>query len=204
MFTGLVEEIGRVRSLRQMENSVVLSIGATTVREGMSLGDSVSIDGACLTVTALDAEGFEVGLAPETLRRTALEDVRESSPVNLERAVRVGDRLGGHYVQGHVDATASIIGFRPEGDSVIATFEVPDSIAPYIVEKGFVAIDGISLTVTHRQDSKFSVALVAYTRDHVALANKALSQRVNIEADIIAKYVESLLASRLQSRSGVS
>jgi riboflavin synthase len=196
MFTGLVEEVGRVRSLRQVESGVVLSIDASTVREGLSLGDSVSIDGACLTVTSLDAEGFGVGLAPETLRRTALEEVREGSPVNLERAVRVGDRLGGHYVQGHVDGTATILEFRPEGDSVIVSFEVPDSIAPYIVEKGFVAVDGISLTVTERRESRFSVALVAYTRDHVALANKAPTQRVNIEADIVAKYVESLLASR--------
>src|SRR6266542_3776669 len=106
MFTGLVEEVGTVRSLRQDGDGVVLSLAAEVVREGLALGDSVSIDGACLTVTALDAGGFEVGLAPETLRRTALEEVREGSPVNLERAVRVGDRLGGHYVQGHVDATA--------------------------------------------------------------------------------------------------
>ena len=203
MFTGLVEEVGTVRSLRQDGNGVVLSLAAEVVREGLALGDSVSIDGACLTVTVLDADGFEVGLAPETLRRTALEEVREGSPVNLERAVRVGDRLGGHYVQGHVDATATIVGFRPEGDSLLATFDVPLAIAPYIVEKGFVAVDGTSLTVTERVDSRFSVALIAYTREHVALAQKSPGQRVNIEVDIIAKYVESLLAARLQPQGVV-
>ncbi len=203
MFTGLVEEVGTVRSLRQDGDGVVLSLAAEVVREGLALGDSVSIDGACLTVTALDAGGFEVGLAPETLRRTALEEVREGSPVNLERAVRVGDRLGGHYVQGHVDATATIVGFRPEGDSLLATFDVPLAIAPYIVEKGFVAVDGTSLTVTERVDSRFSVALIAYTREHVALAQKSPGQRVNIEVDIIAKYVESLLAARLQPQGVV-
>ena len=202
MFTGLVEEVGVVRSLRNEDDSLVLSVRADVVRDGLALGDSVSVDGACLTVTALDSEGFAVGLAPETLRRTALGDAREDSRVNLERALRVGDRMGGHYVQGHVDATATIVGFRPEADSLVATFEVPGSIGAYVVEKGFVAVDGISLTVTERMDSRFSVALVAYTREHVALVNKRAGDRVNIEVDILAKYVESLLAARLQPQAG--
>lgn len=201
MFTGLVEEVGRVRSLRREGDSVLLSVGADVVRDRLALGDSVSVDGACLTVTALDGEGFQVGLAPETLRRTALEDAREGSLVNLERAVRAGDRMGGHYVQGHIDATARIVDFRPEADSLVATFEVPDLVAPYIVEKGFVAVDGISLTVTERAGSRFSVALVAYTREHVALTDKEPGQRVNIEVDILAKYVESLLAARVQPQT---
>jgi riboflavin synthase len=201
VFTGLVEEVGRVRSLRGEGDSVVLSIAADLVQDGLALGDSVCVDGACLTVTALDREGFQVGLSPETLRRTALEDTREGSRVNLERAVRVGGRMGGHYVQGHVDATARIVDFRPEADSLITTFEVPDSIGPYIVEKGFVAVDGISLTVTQRVDSRFSVALVAYTRNRVALVEKEPGERVNIEVDILAKYVESLLAARMQPQA---
>ncbi len=203
MFTGLVEEVGTVRSLRHSGDSVILAIRAETVREGLTLGDSVSVDGACLTVTALDAEGFEVGLAPETLRRTALETVREGTRVNLERAVRVGDRLGGHYVQGHVDGTATVVGFRSEGDSLVATFDVSAAIARYIVEKGFVAVDGVSLTVTECLGTRFSIALVAYTREHVALTSKVAGDRVNIEVDIIAKYVESLLAARLQPQGVV-
>jgi riboflavin synthase len=201
VFTGLVEEVGTVRTLRREGDSVLLSIGAELVRGDLALGESVSVDGACLTVTALDGGGFQVGLAPETLRRTALEDAREGSSINLERAVRVGDRMGGHYVQGHIDATARILDFRPEGDSLVTTFEVPDLIGPYIVEKGFVAVDGISLTVTERAGSRFSVALVAFTRDHVALVDKKPGQRVNIEVDILAKYVESLLAARTQPQA---
>jgi|SRR5437764_4316475 len=203
MFTGLVEEVGKVRWLRAAGDGVALSVGARTVVDGLVLGDSVSVDGACLTVTSLDDAGFEVGLAPETLRRTALEELTEGASVNLERAVRVGDRMGGHYVQGHVDATATIVSVRAEGDSLLVTFEVPESIAPYIVEKGFVAVDGISLTVTQRAGRTFSVALIAYTRDHVGLARKASGQRVNIEVDIVAKYVESLLAARLQPQTAV-
>ena len=203
MFTGLVEEVGKVRWLRAAGDGVALSVGARTVVDGLVLGDSVSVDGACLTVTSLDDAGFEVGLAPETLRRTALEELTEGASVNLERAVRVGDRMGGHYVQGHVDATATIVSVRAEGDSLLVTFEVPESIAPYIVEKGFVAVDGISLTVTQRAGRTFSVALIAYTRDHVGLARKASGQRVNIEVDIVAKYVESLLAARLQPQAAV-
>lgn len=187
--------------MRHEDDGVVLSVGADVVRDALVLGDSVSVDGACLTVTALDVEGFAVGLAPETLRRTALGDAREGTRVNLERALRVGDRMGGHYVQGHVDATAIIVGFRPEGDSLVATFKVPESIGAYIVEKGFVAVDGISLTVMERVDAQFSVALVAYTQEHVALANKRVGDRVNIEVDILAKYVESLLAARLQAQT---
>ena len=203
MFTGLVEEVGKVRWLRAAGDGVALSVGARTVVDGLVLGDSVSVDGACLTVTSLDDAGFEVGLAPETLRRTALEELTEGASVNLERAVRVGDRMGGHYVQGHVDATATIVSVRAEGDSLLVTFEVPESIGPYIVEKGFVAVDGISLTVTQRAGRTFSVALIAYTRDHVGLARKASGQRVNIEVDIVAKYVESLLAARLQPQAAV-
>ncbi len=196
MFTGIVEEVGVVRSLDQVDDHVRLSVAATEAREGLRLGDSVSVEGACLTITALDPEGFEVGLAPETLRRTALGSVRPGTRVNLERALRVGDRLGGHIVQGHVDGTARIAAIRPEGDSLFMTFEVTDDLAPYIVQKGFVAVDGASLTVADRSGSTFSVALIAYTRDHVSLVDKGVGDRVNIEVDILAKYVESILGSR--------
>jgi riboflavin synthase len=197
MFTGIVEEVGVVRALERKDEHVRLSVRASQAREGLQLGDSVSVDGACLTITALDPEGFEVGLAPETLRRTALGAVRSGTRVNLERAVRVGDRLGGHIVQGHVDGVARIVAIRPEGDSLFVTFEIADELAPYIVEKGFVAVDGASLTVAARSGSQFSVALIAYTQEHVATVDKGVGGSVNIEVDIIAKYVESILGSRL-------
>ena len=196
MFTGIVEEVGAVRELRQEVEAVTLSIAASTVLDGIHLGDSIAVDGACLTVTAIGDQGFMVGLSPETLRRTTLGDVRAGTRVNLERAVRVGDRMGGHFVQGHVDGVGRVTNIRPEGDSRLMTFELPAEIGRYVVQKGFVAIDGISLTVTERVGDCFSVALVAYTQEHVALLDKGVGGRVNLEVDIIAKYVESIVGGQ--------
>ena len=193
MFTGIVEETGVVRALDERDGSVALRVDARTVCEDLRLGDSVAVNGVCLTVTAHDAAGFTVGLAPETLRRTDLSDLRPGDRVNLERAVAAGGRMGGHYVQGHVDGTGDIVGVRPEGDSLWMTFRAPSDLLPYLVVKGFVAIDGISLTITERREDTFSVALVAYTQSVVTLASKRPGDRVNLEVDVIAKYVESLL-----------
>ncbi|MEA2639340.1 MAG: riboflavin synthase [Chloroflexota bacterium] len=195
MFTGIVEEVGIVRSLDEIGDGVVLSIAATTTRDGVALGDSINVNGACLTITSIDHEGFTFGLAPETLRRTNFGAVRPGSRVNLERAVRVGDRFGGHYVQGHVDRVLRIIRVRPDGDSRVISFELPEDFGRYVVEKGFIAIDGVSLTVSERFEGGFSIALIAYTQDHVALAGKGEGDLVNVEVDIMAKYVESLLAA---------
>ena len=196
MFSGIIEEIGTVRSLDRDVDTVRLSVTAGGVLEGLNLGDSISVDGACLTVTDVDGAGFTVGLAPETLSRTALGNLQPGAPLNLERAVRVGDRLGGHYVQGHVDGTARITEERPDGDSLMVWFEPSPALMPYIVEKGYVAIDGISLTVAGRTESRFCVALVAYTRGHVTLVHKGVGDLVNLEVDVIAKYVESILEGR--------
>jgi len=198
MFTGIVEAVGTVRLVDARPGQTVLSLRAPEIRDGLALGDSVCVDGACLTVTDLDPEGFTVGLAPETLRRTALGSVIEGSRVNLERAVPVGGRLGGHVVQGHVDGVGRIAGLRPEGDSVIVTIEVGEQMSRYIVEKGFVALDGISLTVTGRDDRHFSVALGPYTQTHVSLSGKQVGDPVNIEVDVLAKYVESILTATTQ------
>jgi riboflavin synthase len=197
MFTGIVEEVGQVRLLEQDGEHVRLSVRASVARENLKLGDSVSVEGACLTITALDPEGFVVGLAPETLRRTALGGVRSGTRVNLERALQLSDRLGGHIVQGHVDGVARIVAVEPQGDSLFMSFEAPDELLPYIVEKGFIAVDGASLTVAARRGEQFSVALIAYTRDHVSLVDKGIGDAVNLEVDIIAKYVESILGGRL-------
>jgi riboflavin synthase len=194
MFSGIVEEVGVVRALERRGDSVTLTVDAHEVLEGLKLGDSVDVDGACLTVTAIEEAGFTVGLSPETLRRTALGTVSVGSRVNLERALRVGDRLGGHVVQGHVDGTGRIREWRPDGDSLRLWVEPAAALLRYIVEKGFIAIDGISLTVAERTESAFCIALVAYTREHVALVDKRPGAQVNIEVDVLAKYVESLLA----------
>lgn len=193
MFTGIVEEIGTVQALEERNGGVYLRVTARTVLEDLRVGDSIAVNGVCLTVTERDATSFTVGLAPETLRRTDLGDRRPGEGVNLERAVAAGGRFGGHYVQGHVDATGEIVAVRPEGDSLWMTFRAPPQLGRYLVEKGFVAVDGISLTITERRDDTFSVALIAHTQRAVTLARKRPGDRVNLEVDVIAKYVESLL-----------
>jgi riboflavin synthase len=196
MFSGLVEEIGQVRELVSAPGGTRLSIGARHVLEGLALGDSVSVDGTCLTVTQLDSDGFWVGLSPETRQRTNLDERRTGDALNLERAVPVGGRLGGHYVQGHVDGVGRVAEKRPEGDSLRVWFTAPPELLRYIVVKGYICIDGISLTVTERVGDRFGVALVAYTQQMVTLPNKPVGAAVNLEVDVIAKYVESLLEGR--------
>ena len=191
MFTGIVEEVGRVEKL---EEGGRLTVRAGRVMEGMRLGDSMAVNGACLTVVDFQAQRFAVELAPETLRRTSLGELESGHPVNLERPLAVSDRLGGHIVQGHVDATGRITSRRPEGDSVIVRVRVPKRLMPYIVEKGFIAVDGISLTVVKRYPSSFTLSVIPYTLDNTNLKDKVGGSRVNLEVDILAKYVESLIS----------
>lgn len=195
MFTGIVEEIGTVLAWRR-DGSDTLRIAARRVLEGTGLGDSIAVEGTCLTVTALGDDWFEVGLSPETLRRTSLGDRQAGDGLNLERAVAAGQRLGGHYVQGHVDATGLIVARVPEGSSLLVTFALPASLERYVVEKGFIAVDGVSLTVTATEGGRFSVALVEYTQGAVTLPRKPVGAAVNLEVDVLAKYVERLLEAR--------
>lgn len=200
MFTGIVEEIGAVQALIQVARGYELSVRAQLVVEDVRLGDSISVNGACLTVTRFDSKGFAVGLSPETLRRTDLGQLKRGDRVNLERALRPGDRMGGHYVQGHVDGVGTISERRSEGDALNIRIATPEAISRYVVEKGFIAVDGISLTVTGRGDGWFAVSLIPFTQQAVTLAGKPVGERVNLEVDIIAKYVESFLARRDQNR----
>src|SRR3954468_23716216 len=160
MFTGLVEEMGTVRDLVTIGEETRLSIAATTSREGLALGDSVCVDGACLTVVELDPEGFTVGLSPETLLKTNFDERSMGDRVNLERSLQVGGRLGGHYVQGHVDGGGKVVEKRPDGDSLRMWFTAPDPLMPYIVTKGYISLDGVSLTITEKVGDRFGVALV--------------------------------------------
>ena len=162
--------------------------------DGLKLGDSMSVNGACLTVVALEDSTFRVDLSPETTRRTSLGDLAEGQRLNLERPLAVTDRLGGHIVQGHVDGTGRVTSWTPEGDSMILRVRCPKRLMPYIVEKGFVAVDGISLTVVKKGASSFTLSLIPYTLQNTNLQGKVAGDRVNLEADIVAKYVESMLA----------
>ncbi len=196
MFSGLVEEMGSVRALITVGDHTRLSIAAKTAREGLALGDSVCVDGTCLTVDELDPEGFWVGLSPETLVRTNFDERMAGDRVNLERSLLVGGRLGGHYVQGHVDGVGKIVEKRPDGDSLRIWFTAPADLMPYIVTKGYICLDGVSLTVTGKIGDRFGVALVAYTQLMITMPTKPVGASVNIEVDVFAKYVESLLEGR--------
>ena len=194
MFTGIVEEIGRVSSLSEYR----FVVNADKVLSDVKLGDSIAVNGACLTAVEFDHASFAVDLAPETLRRTSLGQAGVGSAVNLERALSASDRMGGHIVQGHVDGTGEITGLTPEADCFILEIEAPESLVPYIVEKGFIAVDGISLTVVQRIDRRFTISVIPFTMQTTNLHERKVGDRVNLEADILAKYVESLLEARLQ------
>lgn len=194
MFTGIVEEIGTIRSANTgHERDNTLVIGCKLATSDAHIGDSIAVNGVCLTVTAFGADWFTVGLAPETLRRTNLGQLAADSPVNLERALAVGQRMGGHYVQGHVDATGTIVGIRPEGESKVFTIQVPRELMRYIVEKGFIAVDGTSLTITATTDDTFSLAIIAHTQEWAVIGRQQVGATVNLEVDILAKYVENIV-----------
>ena len=195
MFTGLVEEVGRVSRLEAGEMSR-LSISAGRVAEGTRVGDSVSVNGVCLTVSELDGETLAFHAMPETLRRSALGDLAEGSAVNLERAMSPADRFGGHIVQGHVDGVGEVLGVRPEGEAEIWEFGGPEAVLRYVVEKGSICVDGISLTVVSVREGSFTVSILAQTRANTNLEDLETGDRVNLEADVIAKYVERLLGLR--------
>jgi riboflavin synthase len=196
VFTGLVEEVGRVDRL-EADEMFRLKISANRVLESTRMGDSVSVNGVCLTVSELDGGALIFHAMPETLRRTALDDLTEGSLVNLERAMSLGRRFGGHIVQGHVDGVGEVVGVTPEGESQIWEFKAPEGVLRYTVEKGSVCVDGISLTVVSVWDGSFTVSILPQTRANTNLAGLRSGARVNLEADVIAKYVERLVEPRL-------
>ena len=190
MFTGIVEETGKVHILDKHN----LRIYASTVLSETRLGDSIAVNGTCLTVVEMDHSGFSVDLAPETLRRTGFGLMKAGDTVNLERSLALKDRLGGHIVQGHIDGTGRITSMKPESECIIFTIRCPKKLMPYIVSKGFVAVDGISLTVVKRNTASFTISVIPYTLEHTNLKGKVLDNVVNLEVDIVAKYVETLVA----------
>ena len=197
MFTGIVEEIGKVVTARPGN----LAITASKVLKGMKPGDSIAVNGVCLTVTGFDAVSFLVDIMSETLKRTNLGMLSVGDEVNLERPLALGSGLGGHLVQGHVDATGKIVSMRWMGDSMLIRTEAPVEVMRYVVEKGFIAVDGISLTVVEPDVHSFAVSIVEYTRQHTNLGKRKVGAPVNLEVDIIAKYVEKFSQTR---RAGVT
>ena len=215
MFTGIVEEIGEVVAVRRTDEVLELTVRGPTVSSDARHGDSIAVSGVCLTVTAVEPPGapagelggstdaaadpagggaFRVELVPETLARTSLADVRAGTRVNLERAVAVGGRLGGHIVQGHVDGVGTLLRRDPGARSDELCFSLPDTLARYVVEKGSITVDGVSLTVAGTDGATFSVALIPTTLAHTTLGSRAVGDTVNLEVDVVAKYVERLTA----------
>jgi len=188
MFTGIVEEIGVVRGA----DGGRLTIEAAKVIEGTKPGDSLAVNGVCLTVTSMGGDAFEVDVMPETLSRTNLGELHYGERVNLERALALGGRLGGHLVLGHVDDVGRVVSVTPREDARIMRIAVPARLLPYIAGKGFIAVDGVSLTVVEVDDFSLSVSLVAYTTEHTILGDKSPGSTVNVEVDVIARYLERL------------
>jgi riboflavin synthase len=201
MFSGIVETTGCLSAVDESEVGVTFVIAAPSVLGDLHVGDSVNVDGVCLTVTELRGDRFSVGVSPETLRRSNLGERRVGDALNLERAVLAGSRIGGHYVQGHVDHIGTVRERSSDGPALHMVIGTPLDLLPYIVEKGFIAIDGISLTVTARGSDWFSIMLIPFTQQVVTLASKPVGASVNLEVDVMAKYVESLLEGRFDRKN---
>lgn len=192
MFTGIIKEIGKVSSVQ----SGSLVIAAGDILQRVELGGSVSVNGVCLTITSFNADAFSVDIMPETRERTNLGLLSAGDKVNLELPLTLEGQVGGHLVQGHVDATGRVTSVSGQGEARIVMFEAPPEVMRYIVEKGFIAVDGASLTVVTKTNSSFQVSLVDYTLRHTVLGDRQVGDLVNLEVDIIAKYVEQLCQPR--------
>ncbi len=196
MFTGIVEEMGIVRRLTQTPVRCELELAASKVLESTQIGDSIAVNGVCLTVIRMEDGGFTADVMPETLRRSNLGQLKPGSMVNLERAMAANGRFGGHIVAGHIDDTGKILSMRPEGNAMRVTIGAAPEILRYIVEKGSIAIDGISLTVAQVTHSDFTVSLIPHTGEETTLLQRRPGEIVNLETDIIGKYVEKLMGSK--------
>jgi riboflavin synthase len=199
MFTGITEHVGRVDSIENGADGGRLHVGlagGSAIAAEMKSGDSIAVNGCCLTVVAFDANHFSADLSGETLRRTSLGEKKQGDLVNLERPLAANARLGGHFVQGHVDGVGRVTGLAPEGDNWWLSVSVSEDLRRYVVEKGSIAIDGISLTVARWKDSIADIAIIPFTYEHTNVRTMAAGDAVNLECDILAKYVESLLGAR--------
>ncbi len=202
MFTGLIEDVGTVRELRKSANSVRLTLATRIPMNEIELGESIAVNGVCLTVVTFGNGQFTADVSPETVARTGLAGLAIGSRVNLERALQVGARLGGHIVSGHVDTVATVCGVAEDGNAIRITFAIDPRHNRYVVEKGSVAIDGISLTVNTVSEGSFSVAIIPHTLEMTTLKGLKVGSKVNIETDIIGKYVERLLGKKSADDSG--
>lgn len=202
MFTGLIEELGTVRRISSSGDGTDIVIAAKKVISDLKIGDSIAVNGPCLTATAVEKDNFTAWAMPETQQKTNLKHLTVGSPVNLERAMTLNGRLGGHLVSGHVDAVINLVGREPRGGSIIFTFEAPEHLMRYIIPKGSVSLDGVSLTVIDVDETRFSVGLIPHTAGETTLGRRESGTPVNLEVDLIGKYVEKMLAPRQAGEQG--
>lgn len=202
MFTGIVEEMGKLATLQMGAERAVITIEANKVLENTQLGDSIAVNGVCLTARDLGNGTFSADVMPETLRKTNLGNLKRGSAVNLERALTLSARLGGHLMLGHVDATGKVISIRPEGNAVFYTIQAPEEIQRYLLAQGSVGVDGISLTVARLEADRFSVSLIPHTVKVTTLGQNGVGYNVNLEADIIGKYVAKIMKGGLPGGQG--
>lgn len=198
MFTGIIEEMGVIKAVDKTLAGTRLRLFAQLILDDLPPGASVSVNGACLTVVEVDDQGFAVDVSPETLSVTTLGELATGDPVNLERAMKLNERIGGHLVSGHVDGVGAVVARQQDGNAVVLTIEAPPEIMRYCVPKGSMTVDGISMTVNGLQERAFSLAVVPHTAQHTTLGVKQPGARVNLECDLIGKYVERLLQERRQ------
>ncbi|MCC3870171.1 riboflavin synthase [Terrisporobacter mayombei] len=203
MFTGIIEEIGIIENVKRNNKSSILTIQGEKIFEDIHIGDSISVNGVCLTVTTFSNETFTADVMNETLNRSSLKNLKNGSYVNLERAMSVNGRLGGHIVSGHIDGTGKIVKIEKDDNAIWYTMTVEENLIKYIVEKGSIAIDGISLTVAKVNEKKFSVSIIPHTAQETILSHRLVGDIVNIENDVIGKYVEKLITFE-KSKKGES
>lgn len=199
MFTGIIEEVGKIQSIQKGASSAVLSVQATDIMQDIHLGDSIAVNGVCLTVTSISSSGFSADVMPETLNRSALGKLRTGSFVNLERAMAANGRFGGHIVSGHIDGIGIVSEIRKDDNAVWYTIKTPLPVLRYIIEKGSIAIDGISLTVARVEKDSFRVSIIPHTASQTTLSNLRVGDSVNLENDCIGKYVERLIGKETQN-----
>lgn len=204
MFTGIIEEIGTVSAIASTSMSIVLTLEADKVLEDVRLGDSISVNGVCLTVTSFTKNRFTVDVMPETVRATNLRDLKKGSKVNLERAMAAGGRFGGHFVSGHIDGTGTIIGKERMANAVYYEIEAGGDLLQFIILKGSIAVDGTSLTVFEVTDRSFKISLIPHTLSETILSTKGVGDTVNLECDLLGKYVRQFLNPRTEKKTGTA
>lgn len=204
MFTGIIEEIGKVQTVRRAGEAIEMVIEAKEILKDVGLGDSIAVNGVCLTVTSYSNHLFTVDVMPETIHSTSLKDIKARSKVNLERAMAAGGRFGGHFVSGHVDGVGVIVEKKPLQNAVYYKIQVPDVLKNYLVVKGSVSVDGTSLTIFAVEDNVFTISLIPHTMEQTVIGLKGSGDNVNIECDMLVKYMDHLINRKQQSSSSES